>query len=128
MKYEYKNYDIPLSDGKHKWSLLKTIVSFLNSKGGTIFVGVEDNNCKVVGKLLSGKVRDEFKLTLKHLTERIVPAIDLTDKEELSVQFIPVVKGKSFSGRYVTKINVKQGEPTQTYCFVQKLQIQSETK
>lgn len=57
-----------------------------------------------------------------------MPAIDLNNKEELSVQYIPVVKGKTFSGKFVTKINVKQGDPTQTYCFVQKVQLQSETK
>lgn len=47
--------------------------------------------------------------------------IDLNHKEELSVQYIPVVKNKTFSGKYVTKIIVKQGDPIQTYCFVQKL-------
>lgn len=37
---EHKNYQLPLKDSKHKWILLKTIVSFLNSKGGTIYIGV----------------------------------------------------------------------------------------
>jgi predicted HTH transcriptional regulator len=39
---EYKHYQIPLKDNKLKWTLLKTIISFLNCKGGTIYIGVED--------------------------------------------------------------------------------------
>lgn len=30
-------------------TLLKTIISFLNSKGGTIYIGVEDNKGEVKG-------------------------------------------------------------------------------
>jgi predicted HTH transcriptional regulator len=58
MTVEYKNYNLPLSEPKSKWNILKTIVSFLNSKGGTIYIGVEDVNCKVLGKSLTSKSRD----------------------------------------------------------------------
>jgi predicted HTH transcriptional regulator len=64
---EYKNFPVPLVENKHKWTLLKTIVSFLNTKGGTILIGVEDSNCKVIGKQLPSKARDEFKLYLLQL-------------------------------------------------------------
>jgi len=111
-----------LLENKHKWTLLKTIVSFLNTKGGTIYIGVEDTNCKVVGKLLPSKTRDEFKLYLLQLVEKIQPQVDLIQKEEIIVQFVPVVKSKTFSGKYVIKILVQQGEPCQTYCFSQKIQ------
>jgi predicted HTH transcriptional regulator len=80
MTVEYKNFNIPLQEQKHKWTILKTIISFLNTKGGTIYVGIEDNNCKVVGKQLANKARDEFKLALLQLTERIFPQIDLINK------------------------------------------------
>lgn len=83
MSVEYKNFPVPLVEHKHRWSLLKTIVSFLNTKGGTIYIGVEDSNCKVVGKQLSSKMRDEFKLYLLTLVERIVPQVDLNVKEEV---------------------------------------------
>jgi len=49
---EYKNYQLPLKDEKSKWVILKTIVSFLNCKGGTIYIGVEDNEGAVVGLYL----------------------------------------------------------------------------
>jgi predicted HTH transcriptional regulator len=46
---EFKNYTLPLRDSKPKWIILKTITGFLNSKGGTIFIGVEDSQCEVWG-------------------------------------------------------------------------------
>lgn len=43
------------------------------------------------------------------------------------MQFVPVVKDGAFTGRYLGKIIVKQGEPTKLYCFSQKIVIQSLT-
>lgn len=43
LKVEYKNYNLPIREDKARRTLVKTIVSFLNSKGGTIYIGVEDN-------------------------------------------------------------------------------------
>jgi predicted HTH transcriptional regulator len=40
---EYKKYYLPIKDHQPKWILLKTIIAFLNSKGGTIFMGVDDS-------------------------------------------------------------------------------------
>lgn len=36
---ELKNFALPIKEQKHKWILLKTICGFLNSKGGTIYIG-----------------------------------------------------------------------------------------
>jgi len=38
---EFRNYELPIKDNKHRWSLLKTLTGFLNSKGGTIYIGIE---------------------------------------------------------------------------------------
>jgi hypothetical protein len=38
------------------------------------------------------------------------------------------VKNKIFSGKYITKINIKQGDPSQTYSFAQKIQMAIEGK
>lgn len=46
---EYKNFQLPLKDDKSKVTLLKTIVSFLNSQGGTIYIGIEDKQGSVQG-------------------------------------------------------------------------------
>ena len=46
---EYKNYNIPIKEEKSMKILLKTVLSFLNSKGGTIYIGVEDSKGEVKG-------------------------------------------------------------------------------
>ena len=37
---EFKNYNLPIKEEKPMRTLLKTILSFLNSQGGTIYIGV----------------------------------------------------------------------------------------
>jgi len=80
---EYKNYQLPLKEDKIKWALLKTIVSFLNSQGGTIYLGIEDNEGSVQGQLLTRKEQDSFKLFVKQLLERVHPKIDLNNRQEV---------------------------------------------
>jgi predicted HTH transcriptional regulator len=46
---EYKNYSIPIKEEKPMRTLVKTVISFLNSKGGTIYIGVEDSKGEVKG-------------------------------------------------------------------------------
>lgn len=41
------------------------------------------------------------------------------------MQFVPVVREGNFTGRYLGKIIVKQGDPAKLYCFTQKVVIQS---
>lgn len=62
-----KNYYFPIKDQKTKWNLLKAICAYLNSKGGTIYVGVEDKDGKVMGNVIQRKEQDEFKLFIKQL-------------------------------------------------------------
>lgn len=66
-----------------KWSILKAIVSFLNTKGGTILIGVSPRSSKVDGLFLERKERDNFKLTLKQLIEKIFPKVDLNNRQEV---------------------------------------------
>lgn len=44
------------------------------------------------------------------------------------MQFLPVFNGETFTGRYVAKIIVKQGDPNKLYCFTQKIVLQSSTE
>ena len=80
---ELKNYIFPIKEHKHKWNLLKTICSFLNSKGGTIFIGAEDKTGEVKGIMVQRKQLDDFRLFVQQLTEKIKPDVDLSDKEEV---------------------------------------------
>lgn len=36
---DYHILDIPIKNDNSRWTLLKSIVSFLNSQGGTIYIG-----------------------------------------------------------------------------------------
>lgn len=83
MFIEFKNYYLPLKESKQKWILLKTMTGFLNSKGGTIYIGVEDKQGQVIGLELKRKEQDEFLLFLKGFIERIRPAVDLVNREEV---------------------------------------------
>jgi predicted HTH transcriptional regulator len=80
MIIEFKNYSIPIKDSKSKWVLLKTITGFLNCKGGTIYIGVDDRTGKVEGLEINRKEQDDFKLSIKALVERINPVVDLKSK------------------------------------------------
>jgi len=55
MTVEFKNYSFPIKESFLKENLLKTIVGFMNSKGGTIFMGVNDSNGSVQGVRLGRK-------------------------------------------------------------------------
>ena len=44
---------------------------------------------------------------------------------KIVVQFVPILRKEVATGRYVIKIIVQQGDPTQTYCFSQKVQLQA---
>lgn len=37
---EYCDYSVPLQDDKLKWNILRAVISFLNSQGGTIYIGI----------------------------------------------------------------------------------------
>ena len=43
---------------------------------------------------------------------------------QVVVQFIPVLEKGKFMGKHLIKIVVKQGEPSQLYCFNQKVHLQ----
>ena len=63
---------------KLKFNVLKTIVAFLNSQGGTLLIGVEDNG-NIFGlekdiSLFSNRTIDEFKQTLSNLIYNCIGA------------------------------------------------------
>ena len=72
-----------MKDVKHKWNLLRTICSLLNSKGGTIYIGAEDRTGEVKGISIQRKEQDDFKIFVQQLTERIQPPLDLCDREDV---------------------------------------------
>jgi predicted HTH transcriptional regulator len=55
MVVEFKNYSFPIKGSFLKLTLLKTIVGFMNSKGGTLYMGVDDASGNVEGVTLGRK-------------------------------------------------------------------------
>jgi len=126
---EFKNFtEIPLREAKHKYTLLKTINAFLNTKGGSIYLGVEDSNCKVKGYYLSLKQQDEFKFFVKGLVEKMHPPIDFSNREEVTTSFLPVMNSDKFTGKYVVKIVVRQGCRDRVYTFNERIKLVSADK
>ena len=71
MTIEFKNYDFPIKGSFLKKVLLKTIVAFMNSKGGMIFMGVDDSTGKVEGVTIGRREMDEFRLMIKQMLEKV---------------------------------------------------------
>ncbi|MFB2645739.1 RNA-binding domain-containing protein [Raphidiopsis sp. BLCC-F218] len=109
-KLEYKStlqWDVKqkCKNEQLRFSVLKTIAAFLNSEGGTLIIGVEDNR-KILGlendlSLLSQGSVDQFEQTIVNLiTERI------------GTHFMSLIKIRfeSIDDRIVCAIDVKKSE------------------
>lgn len=44
------------------------------------------------------------------------------------MRFLPILRKEKFTGKYLTKIAVSQGDPRKLYCFSQKLSLMSGDK
>jgi len=126
-RIEYKSYYYPFNEILEK-TLQKTICSFLNQKGGRIYLGVRDDDKKVTGLVLTPKDRDSLKLDVYRLLNDFYPTISHEDL--IKVYFLPVCdeNKKAIPGRVVVKILVKQGDQDKIYsvmkrslkCFMRK--------
>lgn len=124
---EYKNYSYPFSDLLKK-VLQKTICSFLNGKGGRLYIGIRDEDKMVCGLTLTSKDRDCLRLEIASLLENFYP--NITHEDFVRVDFIPVStrENKPIPGRVVVKIIVKQGDADEIYsisrealkCYIRK--------
>jgi len=111
---EYKNYQFPFND-QIRGVLKKTICSFINRRGGRIYLGIDDNRC-VQGMDLTYKQRDMLKLEIQDLIKTFEP--DVVNQELVVIFFLPVMRpndDKPIPGVFVVKILVKQGDTSQLY-------------
>ncbi|EGR30959.1 hypothetical protein IMG5_120220 [Ichthyophthirius multifiliis] len=109
---EFKNYRYPFSK-ECKHIILKTIVSMLNTQGGTILIGVRDQDLSVVGINLNSKQKDEIILQIVQMMDVIYPQVN----EEVNIEFIPIKFkwGKWASKTWVCRISVSQGQLDRFY-------------
>eukprot|EP00331_Platyophrya_macrostoma_P000013 CAMPEP_0176405434 /NCGR_PEP_ID=MMETSP0127-20121128/334_1 /TAXON_ID=938130 /ORGANISM="Platyophrya macrostoma, Strain WH" /LENGTH=293 /DNA_ID=CAMNT_0017784489 /DNA_START=592 /DNA_END=1470 /DNA_ORIENTATION=+ len=111
---EYKRYNYPFSEDL-EFTLKRTICSFLNKKGGRIYIGVQDRDKKVVGLKLTSKDRDTIRNDVPKLINEFYPKI--SHEELLRVDFVPVrdENNKPIPRLVVVKIIVKQGDRDKLY-------------
>lgn len=121
IRREYKNYALPLK-AYHFEILTKTIVGFLNTSGGIIYLGIkeEENRLRsVVSIFLNEAKKEDFLFSFRQMiAENIEP--EIIANKLYSIKFIPVRSEKTncvIPGRYVIKIIVEMGIPTEVYSY-----------
>ncbi|EAR85750.1 divergent AAA domain protein (macronuclear) [Tetrahymena thermophila SB210] len=112
---EYKNYQLnSLQKEQYREIIKKTITSFLNCQGGTIFLGIRDFDLTVQGVDLSRKNTDELKNIVSEIKRQIEPDCS----QLVNVDFIPVKKwGTFYQGKWVVRIKVAQGDLNTLYAY-----------
>lgn len=112
---EYKDYFWPFNEDLNK-TLRSTINSFVNRRGGRIYIGVDDNHL-VKGIKLLMKDRDALKQHIVMLIKDFDPPIK--NEELIKVDFLgisdPNQANKVIPGLFVVKIIVHQGDPSVIY-------------
>ncbi|KAL4512147.1 hypothetical protein ABPG72_005149 [Tetrahymena utriculariae] len=109
---EFKHYRYPFSK-ECKAIILKTIVSMLNTHGGTIMIGVRDQDLSVVGINIDQKQKDEIILQVNQMLQNVIPAVN----EEIQIDYIPVKFkwGKWASKTWICRISISQGQLDRFY-------------
>ena len=113
---EYKNYSFPFTKIL-KEEIKRQICGFLNSQGGRIFIGINDDKI-VNGILINYHQRDTITNDIVNLTYDFYPKC----RTYLDVNFIPIknINDKYIENLFVIKIIVSQGEPKQLYSCTTK--------
>jgi len=110
-------------------TVIETLVAFANTKGGTVYVGVNESG-KVVGASLSKESLQQWVNEIKSKTEpSLMPNVDILELEEKQVVAIHIieypVKPLSIQGRYYKRIinsNHLMNASEVSDCFLQSMQ------
>ena len=116
MFIEYKNYHFPFNN-KNREEFKKQICSFLNSKGGRIYIGISDD--KVVnGNILNYHDKDKNTNDIVNLTYDFFPKC----RKKIDVVFIPIKNKENnyIKNLYVIKIIVSQGDTNTLYSITNR--------
>jgi len=110
-----------IKDYNVKFGILKCVCSFLNTKGGTIWLGINDDDGKIIG-VSNVKKRKEFQRDGKPISDRkIIDAIDLSIAEALKNHFRDYMSniGRRHhitpDGQYLYAITVDPTYPAEVY-------------
>ena len=111
---EFKKYYFPLNENK-KNELAKLFCSFLNFKGGRLYIGISDDKRCVKGVVVNNDI-SYYEKTIKDLVKNFYPKINADDY--LKFYAIPVKNnktGKKIPNLIVFKIIIKKGDPSILY-------------
>jgi len=118
---EYKEYAFPFTEQLVR-TISRVVCSFLNNRGGRIYIGVSDDKV-VKGIKLTRNQREELIQTINYkCILNFEP--EIFDKDLVQILFLPIVNSqtsKVIPGLFVVKIIVKQGEPTLLYSTVKEV-------
>ena len=81
---EFKNYKLPLDDNRNE--IKEQLCSFLNTKGGRLYIGINEKNI-VEGINLNYKKRDILRNDIVNLTYDFYPKCRV---DKIFVYFIPI--------------------------------------
>ncbi len=114
---EFKYYFFPLKNDKIE-ELKKQICSFLNAKGGRIYIGISDSKI-VKGIVMDYKKRDLIRNEIINYTYDFFPKCR-TNK--IDILFIPIKDNEDNyeNNLFVIKIIVHQGETDKLYSMTEK--------
>ena len=114
-----KNFQfIPNRDEIKKPKIItKTICAMLNTEGGWIFLGFDENG-KVIGVSMKFEERDLFKQTLINSLQRFSPK---PGNNDYSISFIELKSQNAWANEilpdlYVIKIQIKKADPKNFFC------------
>ena len=113
---EFKNYSIPLNQENGE-DLKQQMCGFLNSQGGRLYIGINDQNI-VKGIVLNYKKRDNLRNSLINLTYDFYPKCRL---DKFFIYFIPIknMKDQDFvPNLYVIKIRIYPGNKDKLYSMI----------
>ena len=113
---EFKNYSLPLNQDNGD-ELRRQICGFLNSQGGRLYIGIDDQNI-VKGIVLNYKKRDNLRNALINLTYDFYPKCRL---DKIFIYFIPIKSGrdqKFLNNKYIIKIRIYPGDPEYLYSMI----------
>jgi len=108
-KTEFKNYYFPLGKSK-KEELIRQICSFINSSGGRLYIGIDDER-SIKGVPTDGDIKF-YNSLIFNMVKDFSPKID--PNEFLKFYAIPVknnINGNIIDKLFVFKITIKKGDP-----------------
>jgi len=109
-----KIYSLNFKDEDKITIIQKTICAFLNTDGGRIYFGINDNGI-VTGVKLNFMEKDKFKNYFRDITRNFWPQCHM---DKLSVYYVPVKKkdnSQFIKDLYVVKLRILKGKPDFLY-------------